>query len=188
MKQLMLFFCIPFIIIYLLVRCAFYPIPVEKTNITDYQYMYEGIVDDWNSAASLGAEREDIFGFGEYLYNSYLLLFPRETPSTLNEYYLRWVKAIDYDDYAIYFTCELSEPNYNALLKNSAILLYKTAMSKSLQYTTILISRYPLIFCNGIGLIIVQTFITTKRLNTLCWTRKNTPLFLSILLTAVLRM
>ena len=55
----------------------------EKTKITDYQYMYDGIVKDWNKAATPGHEREDLFGYGAYLYNSYLLLFPRETPSSL---------------------------------------------------------------------------------------------------------
>lgn len=86
----------------------------EKTKITDYQYMYDGILKDWNKVATPGCEREDLFGYGEYLYNSYLLLFPRETPSTLQEFYFHWTQLIDVDGYAIYFTCHLSEDNYLA--------------------------------------------------------------------------
>ena len=86
----------------------------QKTSIADYQYMYDGITKDWNKAATSGHERENLFGYGEYLYNSYLLLFPRETPSTLQEFYFHWSPGIDVDGYAIYFTCKLSEENYNA--------------------------------------------------------------------------
>lgn len=86
----------------------------EKTRITDYQYMYDGIVKDWNKAATPGYERESLFGYGEYLYNSYLLLFPRETPSTLQDFYFHWTQGMDVDGYAIYFTCQLDEENYGA--------------------------------------------------------------------------
>ena len=86
----------------------------QKTRITDYQYMYDGIVRDWNKAATPGCEREDLFGYGEYLYNSYLLLFPRETPSTLQAFYFHWSQAIGVDGYAIYFTCQLNADNYLA--------------------------------------------------------------------------
>ena len=92
----------------------------EKTKITDYQYMYDGIVRDWNKVTTPGYEREDLFGYGEYLYNSYLLLFPRETPSTLQEYYFHWTQLIDVDGYAIYFTCKLSEDNYNSFTEGLA--------------------------------------------------------------------
>ncbi len=84
----------------------------EKTRVKDYQYMYDGIVKAWNKAATEGCEREDLFGYGQYLYNSYLLLFPRETPSTLEKYYFYWEQGIDVDGYAIYFTCRLSEEDY----------------------------------------------------------------------------
>ena len=57
-----------------------------KIGIENYQYMYD-VIDDWNKQASPGQERDDLFGYGEYLYNSYLVLFPRETPSTLNDFY-----------------------------------------------------------------------------------------------------
>jgi len=86
----------------------------ERTDISDYQYMYDGIVKDWNKQATWGCERESLLGFGEYLYNSQLLLFPRETPSTLEEYYFHWTPGIDVDGYAIYFSCTLNEDNYIA--------------------------------------------------------------------------
>lgn len=84
----------------------------ERTDVSDYQYMYDGIVKDWNKKAIPGRERESLLGFGEYLYNSQLLLFPRETPSTLQEYYFHWTPLMDVDGYAIYFTCKLNESNY----------------------------------------------------------------------------
>lgn len=86
----------------------------ERTDISDYQYMYEGIVKDWNKQAVSGCERETLLGFGSYYYNSYLILFPRETPSTLGEFYFHWSPGMDVDGYAIYFTCVLNEDNYNA--------------------------------------------------------------------------
>ena len=88
----------------------------ERTDISDYQYMYDGIVTDWNKHATPGCERETLLGFGEYLYNSQLIFFPRETPSTLNEFYFHWTPLIDVDGYAIYFTCVLDEKNYTAFV------------------------------------------------------------------------
>ena len=80
-----------------------------KNSKDDYQYMYTGIIKDWNKDASPGFKRKDLFGYGAYLYNSYLILFPRETPSTLNEFYYHWTPSIDVDGYAIYFTCKLDD-------------------------------------------------------------------------------
>ena len=82
----------------------------ERTDISDYQYMYDGMVKEWNKQSS--PDRDTLLGFGEYLYNSHLLLFQRETPSTLGEYYFHWTPGIDVDGYAIYFSCTLSEDNY----------------------------------------------------------------------------
>lgn len=82
----------------------------KKTVTDDYQFMYDGMVDEWNKLSS--SDVEDLFGFGEYMYNSYLILFPRETPSTLADYYFYWSAGIDVDSYAIYFTCKLTEENY----------------------------------------------------------------------------
>lgn len=105
------------VITVLLIACLLFAIcgcTKEKTEITDYPYMYDGIVNDWNKAATPGHERESLFGYGAYLYNSHLLLFPRETPSTLQDFYFHWAQGIDVDGYAIYFTCKLSEENYSA--------------------------------------------------------------------------
>ncbi len=82
-----------------------------RTNITDYQYIYD-MVDDWNKTMLPYKNNEDIFGYGEYLYNSHLILFPRETPGTLKEFYFDWEQGMDFDFYAIYFTCELTKENY----------------------------------------------------------------------------
>jgi len=97
--------------VFLLIGCC--SCVKERTGISDYQYMYDGIVKDWNKQATPGYERESLLGFGGYLYNSQLLLFPRETPSTLQEYYFHWTPSIDVDGYAIYFTCKLNENNYD---------------------------------------------------------------------------
>lgn len=85
-----------------------------RTGASNYQYMYDGMVKVWNKHATPGHERETLLGFGEYLYNSHLILFPRETPSTLEEYYFHWTAGIDVDGYAIYFTCTPSKDNYDA--------------------------------------------------------------------------
>lgn len=106
MKQVLIFILI-ICFVFSLCGCA-----SEKTAVTDYSYIYDGIVKDWNKAAAPGHERESLLGYGAYLYNSYLTLFPRETPSTLQEFYFHWTKLIDVDGYAIYFTYQLSEENY----------------------------------------------------------------------------
>lgn len=76
-----------------------------------YQYTYE-IREEWGKEMSKEAREYGLFGYGEYKYNSYLLLFPRETPSTLEEYYFRWEPMMDVDGFAVYFTCKLTEENY----------------------------------------------------------------------------
>ena len=97
-----------------------------RTDVKDYQYMYD-VVHDWNKGATPGAERENLFGYGEYLYNSYLLLFPRETPSTLQEFYFYWEELIDVDGYAAYFTCKLSQENYQKFAAELGNFEIKTA-------------------------------------------------------------
>ena len=116
---------------------AFCGCGTEKNDISNYQYMYDGIVKDWNKQATPGYERETLLGFGGYLYNSQLIFFPRETPSTLNEYYFHWTPGIDVDGYAIYFTCALNENNYAAFvdgLKNFEIS--NSTETKKLLYDT----------------------------------------------------
>ena len=89
---------------------------VQQKGVKKYQYMYDEMVDVWNSQASPGCEVNTLLGYGAYLYNSHLILFPRETPSTLTDYYFYWNAGIDRDDYAIYFTCELAENKFNDFL------------------------------------------------------------------------
>ena len=86
---------------------------VQRKGKNEYQYMYNEMVDVWNKHATPGYEKDSLLGFGEYLYNSHLILFPRETPSTLTDYYFYWLAGIDCDYYAIYFTCELTERKFN---------------------------------------------------------------------------
>ncbi|MCH5172068.1 MAG: hypothetical protein J1F31_04520 [Erysipelotrichales bacterium] len=85
---------------------------LKVTGTENYQKMYT-IVKEWNKHATLSARRNDLFGFGEYLYNSYLILFPRETPTTLTDFYFEWHAGIDVDTYETYFTCQLDENNFN---------------------------------------------------------------------------
>ena len=89
----------------------------EKTDIADYQYMYDGMVDVWNKHATPGFERETLLGFGGYLYNSQFVLFPRETPSTLQDYYFHWTAGMDVDGYAVYFTCKPEASHYSAFVE-----------------------------------------------------------------------
>ena len=99
---------------------TFFGCSKERTDISDYQYMYDGIVTDWNKLATPGHEHETLLGFGEYLYNSQLIFFPRETPSTLQDFYFHWTQGIDVDGYAIYFTCQLGEDHYGAFTEELA--------------------------------------------------------------------
>lgn len=84
----------------------------EKDDVKEYQYMYHGISREWNKLTTPNSKRDSLLGYGSYLYNSYLILFPRETPTTLKEYYFHWTPLIDVDGYAIYFTCELAENDF----------------------------------------------------------------------------
>lgn len=91
----------------------------ERIGPEHYQYTY-AVVEDWNRHSS-GTDRENLFGYGEYLYNSQLLLFPRETPSTLDEYYFGWeAMGFDVDGYAVYFTCRLDEADYRSFAEGLA--------------------------------------------------------------------
>ena len=94
-------------IISILMFTVFYPSERVYRKTRDYQIIY-GIVDTFLSG------EKDIFGFGEYKYNSYLLLVPKETPSTLQKFYYRWESGFDVDDYAFYFECKLDSDSYNA--------------------------------------------------------------------------
>lgn len=103
-------------IILLLCLICFSGCTARRVGTNNYQYMYDGMVDLWNLHATPGHETNTLLGFGEYLYNSYLILFPRETPSTLTDYYFDWSAGLDCDDYAIYFTCELNDSEFENFL------------------------------------------------------------------------
>ena len=92
--------------------------PTIKNKVEDYQFIF-GIADTFKRG------ERDIISFGEYKYNSYLLLVPRETPSTLEKFYYRWMSGVfDVDDYGFYFECKLEQEkfdNYIAGLENFTI-------------------------------------------------------------------
>lgn len=83
--------------------------PTIKRNVGDYQSIFYVF-----SAFKLG--KKDIIGFGEYKYNSYLLLVPRKTPSTLKRFYYRWSGGIDVDDHGFYFECKLKKENFDSYI------------------------------------------------------------------------
>lgn len=89
---------------------------LQRKGTNKYQFMYDEMVDVWNLQATPGFQRNTLLGYGGYLYNSHLILFPRETPSTLTDYYFYWSAGMDRDEYAIYFTCKLTEDKFNDFL------------------------------------------------------------------------
>lgn len=105
-----------------------------RTGKENYQYIYD-VFHDWSK--HMTHEYKNLYGYGEYLYNSYLALFPRETPSTLDEFYFEWLGLMDFDCWAIYFTCALTEENFNAFADGLANFTVTTeAGSRSLLYDT----------------------------------------------------
>lgn len=85
-----------------------------------YQYTYE-VVHEWRKELTMDAQDRELLDYGSYAYNSYLLLFPRETPSTLEEYYFEWNPGgFDVDSFAVYFTCKLTEENYEGFAQGIA--------------------------------------------------------------------
>ena len=100
-----------------IVYLAFNTPPIVKYSVRDYQFIF-------NIANTFNWGEKDIIGFGEYKYNSYLLLVPRKTPSTLKKFYYRWSESIDVDNYGFYFECKLEQEkfdNYIAGLENFTI-------------------------------------------------------------------
>ena len=84
----------------------------EKTKISDYQYIFD-IVKDLDKASIYKETEETVFNYGEYCYNSFLLLVPRETPSTLISFYFRWQQGIDLDDLGFSFECKLEKDSFD---------------------------------------------------------------------------
>ena len=105
MKKILVVF-IGILLVFALTSCS-----KVKSGVENYQYMYD-VVKDWNAKAEADSQRSDLFGFGEYLYNSHLILFPRKAPYSLKDFYFEWKPSIDVDGYAAYFTCKLNEDNF----------------------------------------------------------------------------
>ena len=120
MKKVLSYFLIGIILPLSLVGCS-----KTKEGTDNYQYMYD-VIDDWTKHAAKGSERENLFGYGEYLYNSYLILFPRETPSTLNDFYFKWTPLIDVDSFASYFTCQLTDEKYSLFVDGLNNVTFKS--------------------------------------------------------------
>lgn len=81
--------------------------PTVKNKVEDYQFIFD-IADTFKRG------ERDIIDFGEYKYNSYLILVPRETPSTLEKFYYRWMGGMfDVDAYGFYFECKLEQDKYD---------------------------------------------------------------------------
>lgn len=80
-------------------------------NTTDYNVIYSN-VENVNKTLVKAAQKETLLEFEEYSYCSYMMLFPRETPDNLGEFYFRWKESIDYDNYSIYFTYTLEKEDY----------------------------------------------------------------------------
>ncbi len=102
----------------------------EKNDISDYQYMYGGIFEDWCKHTTPREGQDSLLEYGEYRYNSELLLFPRETPSTLKEFYMHWTRLMDFDGFSIYFTCQLDQRNYDGFVDGLKNFSYNSIGSK----------------------------------------------------------
>lgn len=84
----------------------------EKTKISDYQYIFD-IVKDLDEASIYKETEETVLNYGEYCYNSFLLLVPRKTPSTLTSFYFRWQQGMDLDDLGFSFECKLEKDSFD---------------------------------------------------------------------------
>lgn len=93
-KKILILFLLSFLVS-TLDKCA------EMKNVQDYQYIFK---------------HEDRIGYGKFKYNSYLLLFPRDTPKSLTDFYYVDYKDIFFQNFSIYFTCTLSKDNYDAFI------------------------------------------------------------------------
>lgn len=87
--------------------------PTTIISTDDYQIIF-----NLTEKYKTGESNIDIIGFGEYKYNSYLLLVPRETPSTLDKFYYRYESGgFDVSDYSFYFECKLEQEKYDNYVK-----------------------------------------------------------------------
>lgn len=101
-------------------------------DIEDYNIIYDN-VEKVNKTFSKDQRVDTLLKFDEYLYYSYLLLFPREAPQGLNEFRYMWKQGIiDIDNYAIYFSYKLSAEDYHILKNNlkDFTVTYKQQVNK----------------------------------------------------------
>ena len=83
-----------------------------KTKVDDYHYIYD-VVNDSNKLNTPGFKRKTLLGYGEYMYNSFLILTPRKAPTSLSSFCFRWRPLIDFDELAYCFECKLDELSFN---------------------------------------------------------------------------
>lgn len=94
--------------------------PTVKTDTNDYQCIYENEI-----------------GYGEYKYNSYLLLFPRSQPTTINEFYYMKSPGLDVNFYSIYFSCTLEKSKYDSFVNGlDSLIIEYIDQGKSLLVNT----------------------------------------------------
>lgn len=86
--------------------------PRTRKKTKDYQYIYD-VVKDVNMLQVPEGKKDSLLGYGEYMFNSVLLLTPRNTPSTLDEFYYIWIPGWDVDGHGYYFTCKLTSEDFN---------------------------------------------------------------------------
>ncbi len=100
------------IVAFVLVSLACFP-GSEKTysNPDDYHIIFDN-VKNANKTFVKDGQKETLLGWGAYEYCSYMLLFPKEQPENLKEFEYYWMQLIDYDDYSIYFTYELTDDEF----------------------------------------------------------------------------
>ncbi len=110
MKRLIALFIV-IILCFLFTACT-----KTYSSVEDYQIIYDN-VENANKTFTKGGKKETLLEFDEYAYCSYLLLFPRQTPSELTDFDYYWSQSIDYDDYSIYFTYELGEDKFTDFKK-----------------------------------------------------------------------
>ena len=79
----------------------------------NYHMIFDN-VHEANKTFTKEGQKETLLGFGEYMYCSYMLLFPKEAPDDILEFEYYWSQVIDYDDYGIYFTYSLDDDKYDA--------------------------------------------------------------------------
>lgn len=94
---------------------------LQRRGVSEYQFMYDGMLDVRN-LLNLSSVSDSMLGFYPYSYYSHLVLFPKETPSTLTDFYFHWMKTLAYDIYnvGIYFTCTLTDENYESFCNGLA--------------------------------------------------------------------